>query len=183
MPAFVVEDGTGLTNATSYVSVAEADDYLSIRPNIDDWTDLDSAGKQAQLMWATRLLDQRAVFYGKKTVPASALQWPRTGVIDKNGLLVPYDVVPQPIQDATVEIAFYLLVNSIDPSLPPGGGGVAGGAIKSIKADVIEIEYTEGSAASAVTIYFPLGINDILAGLGTLRGAGGGRGFGRVLRS
>lgn len=183
MPTFIVEDGTGLDNATSYVSVAEADDYLSIRPNIDDWTELDSTEKEAKLMWATRLLDQRARFYGRKTDNANGLEWPRIGVTDKNGAVVPYDVVPEPIKDATVEIAFYLLVNSLDPALPPGGGGVAGGAIKRIKADVVEIEYTEGTAASAVTTYFPLGINDILAGLGTLIGAGGGRGFGRILRA
>lgn len=183
MPAFVVEDGTGLTNATSYVAVADADDYLSIRPNIDSWEDLDSAGKEDYLMWATRLLDQRARFRGQKYDATNALEWPRVGAVDKNGMVVPYDIVPKPIKDATVEIAFYLLVNALDPAMPPGGGGTAGGAIKSIKADVIEIVYTEASAASAQTIYFPLGINDILAGLGTLASGMGGKGFGRILRS
>ena len=178
MPAFVVEDGTGLTNATSYVSVADADDYLTVKPDavIADWVALTSGQKQDYLMWATRLLDQRGTFQGQKTVEESALRWPRAWVYDRDSLLLPDDEIPEQIEAATVEIAFNLLDQSVDPSSP--GSGSSGG-IKSLKADVVEIEYFEGGSASNNA--FPKGINDILAPLGSI--SGGGPGFGRIVRT
>lgn len=178
MPTFVVETGEGLTNATSYVSVAEADDYLTVKPDatIAGWVALTSGQKEDYLMWATRLLDQRGTFQGTKTVDESSLRWPRAWVYDRDGLLLPDDEIPEQIKAATVEIAFNLLEQNVDPSSP---GSSTSGGIKSLKADVVEIEYFEGGSASNNA--FPKGINDILAPLGSI--SGGGPGFGRIVRT
>jgi len=176
---FTVEDGTGLPGANSYASLTEASDYLAIKPNSTTaWEALTTGNKQSYLMWATRLLDQRAVFRGVKTVEDSGLRWPRTGVYDRDGLAVPYDEVPAPIKAATIEIAYHLLSQSVDPSAPSASSG---GEIKRLKADVVEIEYVEGTAGNTSN-YFPVGVNDILAGLGSLQGGGGSR-FGRILKA
>lgn len=174
MPAFVVEDGTGLDDATSYASLQEADDYLSLRPGYAAWEDADNT--EELLMWATRLLDQRTNWRGYKQVNDSALRWPRYGVTDRDGISVAYDSVPTPVKHATIEIAFHLLTQNVDPSAPISTSG----EIKRVKADVLEVEYFENTA-TATTNYFPVGINDILFGLGAIS-TGTGSKFARILR-
>lgn len=176
MAEILVETGTGIVGANSYVTLDEADDYLSLKPTYSLWENLEEP--ENYLMWATRLLDQRAMFRGSKAVPESGLRWPRKGVCDRDGLSVPYDSVPFPIKAAVIEIAFNLVSQSVDPSTP---SAAAGGQIKRIKADVLEIEYVEGTATSTSN-YFPIGINDILSGLGTLQSTSGSK-FGRILRA
>jgi hypothetical protein len=172
---FVVEDGTGLTTATSYVSTQEADEYLSLRPNYAAWDAAENV--EELLMWATRLLDQRATWYGNKQVNESSLRWPRYGVNDRDGIAIPYDEVPLAVKHATIEIAYHLLTQNVDPSAPIATAG----EIKRVKADVVEVEYFEGTAR-ATTNYFPVGINDILRGLGSIS-TGTGSKFGRILRA
>jgi hypothetical protein len=176
---FEVETGTGSETANSYTTVEYADDYLSIKANSATWLALSDTVVQNYLMWATRLLDQRATYAGTKVYPDAALEWPRNYVYDRNDLAVCNDCVPHEIQDAVVEIAYNLFANDIDPSDSGGSAGTAGGAIKRIKADVVEIEYTEGTAATSGG-NFPPGLNSILAPLGTLGGGGGGMGFKRI---
>ena len=52
---FIVETGEGLEEATSYVSVQEADDYIALFYDglDDDWTVLTTAEKEVILMRAT----------------------------------------------------------------------------------------------------------------------------------
>jgi hypothetical protein len=173
----IVEDGTIVPNANSYVTVLELDNYMSVRPTTAEWEDLDTSDKEAYLRWATRLLDQRATFYGHKTDTTSALRWPRIGVTDRDKAPVPYDIVPRPIKDAVIEIAYYMFSQGVDPSVPLSPGG----EIQRVKLAVIEIEYTEGTQSNTLN-YFPVGINDILRGLGTIQMGNGSR-FGRILRS
>ncbi|MFM7009113.1 MAG: DnaT-like ssDNA-binding protein [Betaproteobacteria bacterium] len=177
MVDMVVEDGTGLSNANSYVTLQEAEDYLSIKSAsaFEIWdAELD---QENYLMQATRVLDQRAHFTGYKTVSTSALRWPRSGVSDRDGVSLSYDVIPNPIKAATIEIAYHLLSQNIDPSLPTQ---TSDGQISSIKADVIEIKYVSGTAGPVN--HFPLGINSILQGLGSIA-TGVGSKFGRILRA
>jgi hypothetical protein len=176
MADFLVETGTGIVGANSYVTTDEADDYLSVKPNFSVWEELEEP--ENYLMWAARLLDQRATFRGSKSVATSGLRWPRVGVCDRDGLAVPYDTIPGAIKEAVIEIAFNLVTQGVDPSVSSAS---AGGEIKRIKADVVEIEYVEGTARNT-TNYFPVGINNILAGLGSLQGGSGSR-FGRILRA
>lgn len=181
MPTFNVEDGTGETDSNSYASVAEADDYLEVRPDLDDaWGLAINADKEAWLMWATQLLDQRCNFQGTKTVEESALRWPRSFVYDRDGLLVPDDEVPAQIKAATIEVAYNLAVQAVDPSNPSTGG--SSGTIQKLKAAVVEITYASGSGTSSRSVALPLGLNDILSPLGSIAPVTGG-GFGRILRT
>lgn len=174
---FTVEDGTGLAGANSYVSVAYADDYLVIKPHTAPWLSLSSTEKEKYLMLATRTLDNRATYRGSKAVEDSGLRWPRVGAVDCDGLTQPYDAVPDAIQHATVELAYHFVFHDIDPSIPISTSG----EIKKIKADVIEIEYVDGSQSSTIN-YFPQGINDVLQCLGRVT-TGNGSSFGRILRA
>lgn len=174
MPAFVVEDGTGVTDATTYVSLIEANDYLSVKGNFDEWDALDDAVKEARLMWATRLLDQRATYNGHK-YGEGPLRWPRTGVKDCDNIAISYDSIPGALKDATIEVAYHLAVNDIDPSAPFSNAG----EISRIKADVLEIEYTEKTSFSG---YFPAGLSAILRCIGTIK-TGNGSNHVRIIRA
>lgn len=179
MPAFVVEDGTVVANATSYVTLAFADDYLSVKPaaTTTTWDALADADKEDFLMWATRLLDQRTIWSGVKYDSDSALQWPRAGVYDRDGLPVATDEIPLQVQQATVEVAFHLVTENVDPSAP---GSAAAGGVKSQKLGPLEIVYQDNAVITPN--YFPVGLNQLLTPFGTLPG-GGGMGFGRVRRA
>lgn len=168
---FTVEDGTIVDEANSYVTVDYADDYLSIKSNADDWTALADTVVKKYLMWATRLLDQRAVFPNSTPTDADQpLRWPRQGAYDRDDEAIPDDVIPQQIMEATVEIAFNLFNQEVDPSQVSSTGGT----INKIKVAVIEIGYESG--VTATNNSFPKGINDILYPLGSISGGGGSRG-------
>ena len=59
--AFIVEDGTGVSGANSYVEVSFVNDYLSERNRASEnsWNTLSSAAKQANIIAATDYIEQR----------------------------------------------------------------------------------------------------------------------------
>jgi len=158
--SFVVEDGTGLTNANSYVSVQEASDYLiSNNYSYPTWDDLDTGDKQKLLSWASRYLDQRARWNGTKTVEDSGLRWPRTDVYDRDGILIEPDEIPEQLKEATNEMARYLMTNDRSQDRSQDG-------LKEVQVDVIRLVFNENYRLPEV----PNEINQILAGLGSVTG-------------
>lgn len=142
--AIVVEDGTGLSNADSYVSVADADVYLAIHHSASTWTALSSGDKETALKKATRYLDNiyGDRWTGRRIEQTMSLDWPRFNSYDEDGWLLDTDIVPQRIKDATVELALRSVSNELitDLSTP--------GTIKREKSKVgpleEEIEYAGG---------------------------------------
>lgn len=153
-----VEEGEGLSTATSYASVAFADDYMQANIQNTAWAEQDTETKQNLLMWASRYLDQRAVWNGKRAKATSGLRWPRIGVHDRDGTLIEQDEIPQQLQEAVVEMARYLLVS--DRALERGQDG-----LKRLKVDVIEIEFDKNYRQAEI----PNEIHHLLMGLGALR--------------
>lgn len=76
--ALIVEDGTGLANADSYVSVADADIYASAMGHFA-WTDVAVTVEQKEvaLRRATQYIDAEYTFRGSVLDPDQALEWPR----------------------------------------------------------------------------------------------------------
>lgn len=111
--AFIVEDGTGIANATAYTDVAFVDEYHTDRLNTA-WTDLsDTALKEAAIIKATDYIDFRWDFVGdrKKAFELQSLKWPRIGAyiqIDEKELLS--NQVPLVVMRACAEYAL-LTVN------------------------------------------------------------------------
>lgn len=78
MAAFVVEDGTGLSSATSYVSVVEADSYIgSFVLDTTYWGSLSIADKEKRLMIASKWLDSSLVWESEKLNSDQGLEFPR----------------------------------------------------------------------------------------------------------
>lgn len=135
---FIVEDGTGVTGATSYATVDFADDYFADR-NITAWAGNGTA-KEAALILATDYLDNRFTFIGDKVEFDQALEWPRTGT--------PYDAaVPIDLQKACVEYALRALSSTLAPDPVTDDSGRAT-TMKRSKVGPIEKEtqYAEGGA-------------------------------------
>lgn len=107
--SLVVEDGTGKTDAQSYVSLADANAYHTTRGNTA-WTGTD-AEKEAALIRATEFLDGRLFcrWPGLKYSTTQALEWPRIDALDSDGEdiseSVPAGLVKATCEAALVEIA------------------------------------------------------------------------------
>lgn len=105
--ALVVEDGTGLSTAESYVSVTDATTYHTAHGAPTSWTNATTAAKESALRLATQYLDVTygLSWQGERIVETMALDWPRYHVVDSDGFYVPANSVPQGIKDACSVLA------------------------------------------------------------------------------
>lgn len=119
--SLVVEDGTGLATAQSYISSADADAYHTAHGNTA-WT---GTGKDAALVRATAWLDARyrSRWVGTKATSAQALEWPRYGATDIDG----WDVsmtIPAGLKAALCEAALREVVSSGSLTEPDNRDGL-----------------------------------------------------------
>ena len=138
----VVTAGDG--SANSYCSRAVADTYHENRLHAATWTAASDDTKDAALLMATRVLDQQFAWAGVRSSPGSQrLEWPRDGLLNDEGdLALGSAEIPERLQDATAEFA-RLLIDS-DTTVT---SGTAGGAITSLKAGSVKIDYSSGVVA------------------------------------
>lgn len=103
--ALVVEDGSGLTNADSYESIANADTYHANFGN-ETWDTYTDEQKELALRNATRYIDVKygSRFVGSKMTSAQSLYWPRTGVVI-DGFDIDDGKMPAVLKQATCEVA------------------------------------------------------------------------------
>lgn len=159
--SIIVEDGTGLANAESYVSVANADAYHASIGN-STWTGTDPV-KETALRRAVRYLDgsYRLRFKGIKNKSTQALEWPRAGVIDPSGWVQSSIALPAVLISATCEAALRELVspNSLQPDLARGGAILS----TELVAGPVSTSTTYASGADPSDVITVL--DDLLSGL------------------
>lgn len=148
--AFVVEDGTGLTNSNSYIAVTAADDLLEQDPDRENWKSWSTQQREVCLRFATSYLDAKYRWYGNVYNPSApqALQWPRTINYDDKGVEIPAATIPVQLEKATVFIALEVAKAS---SLSSGSEDLsasieASGAIKSFQIETLAITFDRGAA-------------------------------------
>lgn len=112
--ALIVEDGTGLSTAESYTTVAEADAYHEKRGNTT-WDAIDD--KEALLRKATDFMLGRygSKWFGSRVSSSQALDWPRINVPMNDydpDVYYSSESVPQAIKNACAALA--LKANSAD---------------------------------------------------------------------
>lgn len=167
---FVVEDGTGLSNANSYVSLQEAEDILVTNIHNTSWNALADTQKEYLLAFSTSLLDTKADWYGQKTVPSSALRWPRKYVVDQDCVTIPNNSIPHQLKQATAQYARYLVDNDRTTEQETDG-------FTKIVVDVIQIDIDSRYRLAAVPTY----INELVFGIGRIKG--GRSTVAKILRS
>jgi hypothetical protein len=133
--ALSVEDGTG--------DIA-SDAYASARGKV--FPSSPAAPAEAAIRIATSWIDAtyRGRFPGRRlNGREQALEWPRSGATDTNGEEVASDEVPQEIVNAVCEAAIreFAKPGTLAPDLKRGG------AIKSVKAGSVQVDYMAGASA------------------------------------
>lgn len=138
--ALIVEDGSRVAGADSYLSVADADTHHTARGNTG-WTG-DAGAKEAALRKATDYLGQtyRQRWRGVRIDSNQALDWPRTGLAE-----IAVDGVPGDVRHATAELALLALTTDLNPPLARGG--------KVVREKVGPIETEFADAAPGRTRY------------------------------
>lgn len=102
MITFLVEDGSGLTGATSYASVEDADAYATFWDHTD-WLALDEADKQKALIKATTFMDTTVTYPSRILKQEQGLLWPRLPFKDLNGRNI--EGLPSLIVESTIRLA------------------------------------------------------------------------------
>lgn len=149
----IVETGAGLSNATSLCGLSTGDGYNSRHPDGDSWEFRDDAEKEMLLEAATMRLQDGVNWYGRKTRRTQALDWPRTGVTDKDGWTIPSNEIPLQVSYAVAELARILGErrdagqNTTTPSAP----------LKKVEIGPISIEMATPAASSVGTVDKPVG--------------------------
>lgn len=131
----IVEDGTQVTNANSYVTEAEAEAYALAR-GITLVTDTE------QLIIRSMDYLESLQFKGIKVQSDQALQWPRANVtID--GYFLNIDEIPDELKNGLIEIVM-ATDNSQDPlaDIPRTKSKVTVGPIS--------VDYTQGSSSTTI---------------------------------
>ena len=136
--ALVIEDGSGLPDSNSYVTLDQARAYALAR-GVE--LPADDAQAEALLIQAMDYLEaQRAKYQGRKTYPGvQSLQWPRTGVIIDCDYNLPASVIPTELKAAQMQSSMEVFAGL---SLLPSSDGRV---VKREKVDVIETEYATGA--------------------------------------
>ena len=106
--ALIVEDGTGLSTAESYISVADADTYIAAYRGANaTWDAAADATKEVAARQATKYLDGTNAWKGQKEFSTQALGWPRVYAYDETGTA--YDGIPTALEQATAEVMFLIV--------------------------------------------------------------------------
>lgn len=98
----IVEDGTGLTDSNSYVSVVFADNYFSSR-GVSEWNALETEVKEQALIRATDYIDNIFQWCGKKASVEQALRFPRVNLKDYEGNVI--EGIPTCLKQAVCDVA------------------------------------------------------------------------------
>ncbi len=152
MPAFNATLGNSA--ATSYIDVAQADDYYLGTLLESNWAALSNTEKESSLLAATRALET-LTYAGTRCTPSTddatleqALQWPRSGATCK-GITATCAALPNPIVEATASLALNIFTSPPTPGAPSTG---TTGAIKSQKLGDLSQDFYDVKEGSSTKV-------------------------------
>lgn len=159
-----IDATVGGANSNSYETMLEANAYFDSRlPLNPPWV---TSGGEVALIMATRVLDALArplktlipgqggapAYYrvrpqwtGSPATSTQRLAWPRIGMLDSNGNVIPSDVIPQQLKDAESELAGQLL--KTDRTLD---NDVSIQGITSVRAGSVSLTFKENIMAQVL---------------------------------
>jgi hypothetical protein len=150
--ALIVENGSIVPNADSYISVADACAYLVSRGN-KTFAGTATADQEAALRNATDFMvaQYRNRWAGERILSTQILDWPRAAVPlpDVGGwyggvAYIAPDVVPVPVQQACADLAVRALLGPLSPDV---------GRVKSeVKLGPLSVKYDPNYAVTATFV-------------------------------
>ena len=127
---FLVEDGTGLSNATSYESVAGVRAYHAIKKYSAASIALLSDGAIELLAQeATAMIEREATFKGCALKSTQALQLPKVDLLSKNGF--PIAGVPTEAKAAVSDLVYWITQKNREKEPTRG--------VSAVKVDVVTV--------------------------------------------
>lgn len=97
------------SGSNSYITVAQADDYFSLRYESSLWDSITApATKEKLSVSATRRIDAEK-YFGFKTAISQALQFPRESIYDRDGLAYDANEIPRNLISAVCEMIYFIL--------------------------------------------------------------------------
>lgn len=120
--AIIVEDGTGKSDANSYVSVADASSYAEARGVAFEVNGVAASEDQiaTMLIRATDYLEaQDCRYIGVRATAEQALAWPRKGA-SMNCQAIPENVIPRSLISAQIQLAMAINAGfDLQPNVSP----------------------------------------------------------------
>lgn len=159
--ALIVELGTGLPNAESYISVADTDTRLAALGNTT-WAPLLTVEKEQALRRATNFMVQfyRARWRGIRLLRTQALDWPRYGVVTPDRYVVDSNVVPPLVAATCADMAFKAAAGDL-------AADIARTVIRE-KVGPLETEYSPHAFAAVQYRFADLALAPYLKGGGSM---------------
>lgn len=166
----IVEDGSVVAGANSYVSIVDLDVYFE---NMGYTPAEDDNAKAILLIRATRVVDSYTQWEGQRLSSSQNLQWPRTGAYYPDGHSILSGDIPQEVKDAVCEVANASNQGSDIQPVNDQAGNIKS---ESVKVDVIQEskEYFEGSSMDRAEI------TALVDALAPLLGYSGGGAYGSM---
>jgi hypothetical protein len=174
-PTLIVEDGTGVPGANTYISLAYADAYHDAALYATEWTNATADQKPRALIEAARMIDASMKFNGFKAKDANALEWPRIYAQNTEGSGTAYWIgygtaargnyysateIPERLRKAQAELAGELLKKDRSAEWSALGIGQVG-----LGQGAVDVTFT-GDAASTAAMPFTPAVLDLLQPLG-----------------
>lgn len=151
------------SNANSYCTRIEADDYHKTHLYNSTWIAADDWQREAALIWATRLLDEQIDWKGYVETTTQALRWPRADVLDRDGRrYLDNTAIPLFLKQATAELARHLLAGDRTQERSIG--------IASVKADTVDVVFDKHDVKPVL----PPSVRSIVQVYGDVQGPGSG---------
>lgn len=131
--SLIVEDGSGVTGANSFISVSAAGTYLGTRS--DTWLSASTVEQENALIEGGIYLNSLS-WKGQKLDRDQYMAFPRINFYDGDGYLYDYDAVPRNVTYANAEAATLILDGfTLQPNV------TATDRLKRKKIDVLEKEW------------------------------------------
>ncbi len=153
--ALTIEDGSGVENADSYVSLVDVEAYFDAYGK--DRTAWDAAAAATQEAWvreASQYLEgkYRELYPGRRVYERQSLGWPRFSARDVDGIYWDRDEVPREVKQAQMELVWR---RSQGTSLLPDQLGGSSSAIETKdKVGALEVvRKYEGSEANKDPVF------------------------------
>ena len=98
---FIIEDGTGIENATSYVTVEYVDDYADFLDD-EEWGELSQEQKEKLIIQTTMFFDDMVTFASSILSEDQGLAFPRKEFKDANGRKI--EGVPDLVKQSVTQL-------------------------------------------------------------------------------
>lgn len=142
--ALIIEDGTQVVGANSYVTTTEIKAFATAR-GIVDFPTADADVEILSTLAMDYLEAKRSEYRGTKTSASQSLQYPREGsTVD--GVLIANNIIPVELKNAQMQLTIEAHEFG---DLAPSSDGYA---VAVEKVDVIEVQYAAGGRLSGTSL-------------------------------